>query len=249
MAFTPIIIGIAGQKQSGKDTVASMCNYIINYGIGKAEYYDWLARRKIYDEQFKGNIIHFADALKDVCSILFNIDRDKFDDVEYKDNKYYDLQNKIFVDKINCKYEEILIEDLNYGLRLEFAINTLIEEEVIPCIKLRTILQHIGTNIIRNNIGKDTWINITKKRIIDVVSKAKCCLIPDVRFKNEAESIEKISAYKAATIKILRSSCEQTNHESESINFNCDYTIRNDNSLISLFYTVKGIIKQILENG
>ena len=60
-----IIIGIAGQLNSGKDTVASMINYIHQQGVTKASYRDWQISQSHYDINFKHKIIHFADPLKD----------------------------------------------------------------------------------------------------------------------------------------------------------------------------------------
>ena len=253
MAFTPIIIGIAGQKRSGKDTVASMINYIVNTGITKSEYYDWLSRRKIYDVQFKDNIVHFADALKDICSILFGIERRLFDDKWYKENAFYHFDNKGLctnvynaAGKMMPCYREITVEDINNQWTIDL-IDKIREDNLIPIMKIRTMMQYVGTNICRNLIYNSIWVDITRRRMIDIVSKSKCCIIPDVRFKNEAESISKISAYKTATIKLLREACENTNHESEIIDFDCDYVVKNDNSLISLFYIIRDIVKQILE--
>ena len=46
------IIGIAGQKNSGKDTLASMINYIFSAGVTRANYSDWITKRITYDNKY-----------------------------------------------------------------------------------------------------------------------------------------------------------------------------------------------------
>ena len=84
------IIGIAGHKNSGKDTVASMINYIFVTGITRSNYADYVIRRKSIDISHKDRIIHFADSMKDAMSIIFSIPRSAFDDRVKKDNEYWD---------------------------------------------------------------------------------------------------------------------------------------------------------------
>ena len=67
------IIGIAGAKNSGKDTVASMINYIFAVGVTRASYAEYLIKRTSIDNTYKDRIVHFADGLKDILSNLYNI--------------------------------------------------------------------------------------------------------------------------------------------------------------------------------
>ena len=41
----PIIIGINGKRQSGKDTIANMIAYIHSVGVTKANYKEWVANK------------------------------------------------------------------------------------------------------------------------------------------------------------------------------------------------------------
>lgn len=247
MINTNIVIGISGQKQTGKDTVASMINYILYKGITKADYYDWFARKSIYDNQFKYCIIHFADANKDICSILFGIDRKLFDDAKYKDVYFYDLDDKRFIIELTNKHREITIHDLSQDWDLKFFIHSIRNNNQIPCIKLRTILQYIGTEIGRRRLWDDIWVDITLRKISDIILKYKWCIIPDVRFKNEHNGIKKYSAHKTYTIRIERNEIK-AEHSSEMMDFDCDVIINNNSTKISLFYKVLTIIKQIIRN-
>lgn len=65
--FTPhLVIGIAGKAGHGKDAVASILSKKLNE-LGQLN-----------------NIIRFADALKDAYSIMFSIDRDKLEELDFK---------------------------------------------------------------------------------------------------------------------------------------------------------------------
>ena len=103
------IIGIAGHKNSGKDTVASMINYIFVTGITRSNYADYVIRRKSIDISHKDRIIHFADSMKDAMSIIFSIPRSAFDDRVKKDNEYWDYFNRKFI-----TFGEV-IRDKNYS--------------------------------------------------------------------------------------------------------------------------------------
>ena len=63
-----IVIGISGAKNSGKDTAASMIHYIFKSGITNATYKEWAL--KYEQTRFKPTVIHFADYLKDMLSML-----------------------------------------------------------------------------------------------------------------------------------------------------------------------------------
>ncbi len=71
----------------------------------------------------------------------------------------------------------------------------------------RQILQWFGTDVIRNQIGKDFFIYNMNERIKK--SKADCIIISDVRFDNEAEYIKSLGG---KVIKIVRPGAETTEH-------------------------------------
>lgn len=74
-----MIIGIAGKIGSGKDLVARMINFIYKYSD---KYQDFYYKKGVLYE----NICHFADKLKEICSILINEDYEKFSDREFKNS-------------------------------------------------------------------------------------------------------------------------------------------------------------------
>lgn len=250
MKFKPVIIGIAGTKHSGKDTIASIISYIMNIGIAKATYYNWYLKQDIY----KNNcIIHFADKLKDYCSEIFNIDRKYFDNTYFKDENYWSITLQKFISNIDYiesdNYKEITIDDLknhNYNLiETRKYINTTFGKTTV--ISLRTIMQYIGTEIFRNLINKDIWIDLCIKEAKDIAFSGYC-IIPDVRFENEKEAI-KNSGYKNLVIKVERNTQLKDNHESEIIDFNCDITINNNSTLQNLFYKVVSLLNTFINEN
>jgi len=109
------IIGIAGEIGSGKDTLASMINYIVAIGTTSAKYEDWLINKTKYDIKYAERITHFADPLKDCLSIMFSIKREYFDSREHKDNLWYVIKGKQFItehDARSADYVKVTIEDL-----------------------------------------------------------------------------------------------------------------------------------------
>ena len=58
------IIGIAGAKNSGKDTIANIISYIDNVGLSKATYRGWLAK------YLELNLITFINEITKIYYII-----------------------------------------------------------------------------------------------------------------------------------------------------------------------------------
>lgn len=239
------IIGIAGVKGSGKDTIASMINYIFAVGISKANYAEWILKQDSFDCTNRDRILHFADSLKDVLSIIYGIPRNYFDDRNYKDEYYFNLRSRKFVNDLGVRNNAhvITIGDLNI-LSLNEWLCSVTHTQVY--IKLRTLLQYFGTNVCRRHLGGDIWIKAAMNRIVDKATSRHICIVPDVRFENEANAIKcnDASLY-GGVIKIIRDSCEKDNHASETQTFDADFVIENNGTIINLFYKVLQICQTI----
>lgn len=241
------IIGIAGCKNSGKDTVASMINYIFATGITRSNYADYVIRRKSIDISHKDRIIHFVDSMKDVMSIIFSIPRSAFDDRIKKDNEYWDYFNRKFV-----TFGEV-IRDKNYYIvdniidnNLSNIIQRSIAKQQNLYIKLRLLMQYFGTDICCNYIDNNIWINSTMSKVIDIAITRTLCIIPDVRFANEANAIHNNGKLLyGGLIKINRDNQDIDKHSSECINFDIDFEIDNNGNLMQLFYKVLEICQKI----
>lgn len=246
------IIGIAGKKNSGKDTVASMINYIFAKGITAATYRDWLLCRESYDATYKHRIAHFADSLKDCLSIIYHIPRQYFDDREYKDNMYYNLRTGEFINK-----EKVTQRRDNYFIIENSNIeHSSIREEIetydmlFPLITLRTLMQYFGTNLCREYLQSDIWIKATMAKASDICLAHRLCIIPDVRFTNEATAIQtKTSSLYGGVIMVRRNNNDNDDidyHSSEIVTFSTDYYITNNGTIMDLFYKVIEICQKIL---
>lgn len=224
------IVGIKGFKGSGKDTVASMISYILHDGIMKANYDTWLLYHKNGFVENDEIIIHFADKLKDDISEFCGIDRKLLDKQEIKENYYYNFKTGIV--STNIKDADYVINNA-----LEFDnLSTLLLLNTNVSIKIRTLLQYYGTNVIRNHFWHKAFINYTMNKAFDIRNSKGQCIIADARFENdECEAIKQCGG------KIIRVDrrVNNDNHESEQIKISQDdYVIDNTGTLVGLFYKV-----------
>lgn len=223
------IVGIKGFKGSGKDTVASMISYILHDGIMKANYDTWLLYHKNRFVENDEIIIHFADKLKDDIAVFCNIERKLLDKQEIKENYYYNFKTGIV--STNIKDADYVINNA-----LEFDnLSTLLLLNTNVSIKIRTLLQYYGTNVIRNHFWHNAFVHYTINKAFDIRNKLGQCIIADARFDNECNVI------KVCGGKIIRVDrrVNNDNHESEQIKI-CedDYVIDNTGTLVGLFYKV-----------
>lgn len=242
------VIGIAGEKNSGKDTVASMINYIFAKGVTQANYSVYVISKAKYDNTYADRIYHFADPLKQVLSVIYNIPIECFYDRKYKDEYWYCFNTGAFLDTktvIRSNYNIIEINDLT---KLNTLKNELCDNKnKSTVIQLRTLMQYFGTDICRENLQDDIWIRCALGKIIDKANARRVCIVPDVRFANEANALKIVSpSLYGGVIRISRDSCEKNEHSSETIDFNCDYNIDNNKDLRSLFYKVLQVIEDII---
>lgn len=223
------IVGIKGFKGSGKDTVASMISYILHDGIMKATYDTWLLYHKNNFIENDEIIIHFADKLKDDIAGFCNIERKLLDKQEIKENYYYNFKTGIV--STNIKDADYVINNA-----LEFDnLSTLLLSNTNISIKIRTLLQYYGTNVIRNHFWHNAFVHYTINKAFDIRNKLGQCIIADARFDNECNVI------KVCGGKIIRVDrrVNNDNHESEQIKIcDDDYVIDNTGTLVGLFYKV-----------
>lgn len=230
------IVGIKGFKGSGKDTVASMISYILHDGIMKANYDTWLLYHKNGFVENDEIIIHFADKLKDDISEFCGIDRKLLDKQEIKENYYYNFKTGIV--STNIKDVFYVVDNCNDAI---LKYNDLAEYLVLYSnnisIKIRTLLQYYGTNVIRNHFWHKAFINYTMNKAFDIRNSKGQCIIADARFENdECEAIKQCGGM---IIRVDRKLNNNDNHESEQIKISQDdYVIDNTGTLVGLFYKV-----------
>lgn len=256
-----MIIGIAGKKQSGKDTVAKIIQYLIykdehindaNFHYPIDEWWKEVINNNITDSiplVTKDNwvTVKFADKLKDIVCLLIGCTREDLEDEEFKNKQLppkwwtygYKDHNSMHFNLV--PYIGNNIEDLHRGWL------QVITFKPTP----RTMLQDIGTNLFRNNIHPDIWVNATMSNYKgkDVYEGNMYIdrgiypnwIIPDVRFPNEVKAIEK----DGFIIKVVRPNNETNDkHTSETAldNVEFEYTILNDSGIEKLVENVKQIL-------
>ena len=232
------IIAFTGKANAGKDTCGSIVNYISKVGVSKARYEEW---KKFYDLNKLSNNFHFATNVKRCLSVMFGVAVELFDNREYKDKKYYCIEEHRFINKDQLddrKYEEITIEHLREHT-LKDSIFNLKYFNKTAVVTLRTLMQYFATEIGRNQIYENIWIYSTISNIRIYLERSnKVAAVTDLRFYGEAEAIRKQSC-NTYIVKVNRPDKEESfNHISEELNFDVDYTIDNTSSLMALFYKI-----------
>ncbi len=187
------IIGISGKKGSGKSTLASII-------------LDYYRTCKIYAEE-----ISFADNLKTVCSIIFNIKIDLFImpflkerhiiDIGFHKHTPFDTRMKKLSKYMNMPrgdLEKIILAiykqiGLVYNLSINLIDDKIIKERIIKHgVTPRTIMQTVGTEF--RNIDDHIWINIVNNKIFEFEKKYqainKVVIISDIRYINEYNFIK-----------------------------------------------------------
>ena len=236
-----VIVGIKGNKGSGKDTVANMIRYIMSVGVTAANMNGWEIYNKSPKDELDVPIRHFADKLKDDLSVIFGIPRENFDSSEFKDEKYYHFRSGGFIKKINgvISVNEITLTDLSHdnlaGLRAIYKDDCV--------IKLRTLMQYYGTEVMRNQIGTDVWIRSTINTAILDKNYYGFAVIADVRFYNEWQAVREVGG---KIIHVVRGKLkDKVEHSSEYItSSSTDYEIENNGNLMGLFYKVLEFVKE-----
>jgi hypothetical protein len=165
----PKFITLAGKKQVGKDTSASIIKKLIDSHV------DELTHDKIVKDGLHGptgleprvHIVHFADALKDACVLIFGINRQDMETEEGK-KKLTDICWPVSI-KVDMPGGEI--RDVWYP------------ESNSKFMTVREVLQFVGTDLFRNQMDPDVWVKSVYRKQYwndDIV------IVADCRFPNEA---------------------------------------------------------------
>ena len=240
------IIAFTGKANAGKDTCGSIVHYINKVGVGKAKYEEW---KKLYDSNKLSNNFHFATNVKRCLSIMFGVAVELFDNREYKDKKYYCIEEHRFIDKNALdtrKYEEITIEHLKEHT-LKDTIYNLACFDKRAVVTLRTLMQYFATEIGRNQIHENIWIYSTISNVRTYLEHSnKVAAITDLRFYGEAEAIQRQDCI-TYIVRVNRPGEEESfNHISEKLDFDVNYTIDNTSSLMALFYKVIKMYQELI---
>jgi hypothetical protein len=205
------IVGIAGRKQAGKNTVA---NYINGHVL--------ISREMINDFYIDENgklIVKTTDNSGEEGFGEFDVTRKDRAFIEYAHKELWPYI-KVYHFADSLKEMAINVFGLNpqhvYGSDKDKNTVTHLKWEDLPnCppdkngfMTVRDFLQHFGTNIVRK-IYNNAWVNATINKI--VAEDSEIAIIPDVRFPNEVEAIQKNGG---VVIRLTRD-LHHSDHESE----------------------------------
>jgi hypothetical protein len=149
-----MIIAFAGRKLAGKDSAAQAL--ITRHGFTR---------------------VGLADALKDMFSQVFHIKREHLDDQSLKEVPF---EEPITITRSNLEHLIMLIENRNIYVS-EIAYMEVMKFEGTKILSIRHGLQLVGTDIVRNNINPDIWLEIFSNTNMGKGS----IVVTDARFPNE----------------------------------------------------------------
>ena len=256
-----MIISISGRIGSGKDLVGSIIQYLIwKNKIEKGEKinlhytFEDFTKSKFGSNNLSGwEIKKFADKLKDIVCLLIGCTREQLEDRVFKETvlgpEWWYYKGEVGIYPYNTPYEA---------------------NKKLPLIKLtpRMLFQEIGTDLFRNQLHSNVWINATMAEYkpiagtMDVRRSRETFpnwIITDVRFPNEADAIKEkngiIIRLQRNTNKVLVNNLDSfinskgyvplKEHESETALDNYegfDYIIDNNGTIEELIVKVREIL-------
>jgi len=223
--MSKLIIGLSGRMGSGKDTVANMIK-----------------------EKFQNvEILHFSDALKNICLDVFNCTYQQvygqekevefFTPLVITHDHILELMYWIQKSRVIPNYKNIA--DNAYSLLSEFIG----KEMRTP----RQLMQLLGTEMIRGCFVDSYHIDYTDLRV--TLSTKDIILIPDVRFFNEKEWLRSKGGIAVLVVGRQREKYHQyASHASESElaeDQDYDYVLNNTGTLEILNYNVDSMFKDL----
>ena len=215
-----MLIGISGKKNTGKDEVGSIIQYLTTKIIHSYSYQDFINVDILSINETLGSswkIKKYAAKLKQIVSILLNIPVHMLEREDVK-NRVLGPQwdrYKLRYEYMNVKNFERTIyfaneKDMMKHIETETLKNRIrVLEGGLTKITIRILLQEIGTQAMRNMIHPDIWVNSLFEGY-----EPKCdkYIITDVRFLNEAQAIKDRDGI---IIRLERETNTDDQHESE----------------------------------
>lgn len=275
------IIGISGKINSGKDTVAEIIQYLLfrtnKHEVGLDNSFEEF--RKVINKEWSKEEItietsfeikKFADKLKDIVCMLIGCTREQLEDRVFKEKElgeewwYWHM-------KRNNGYKDIILDYLSTTKEELNNYDGLVLIKPTP----RLLLQHIGTDLFRNKLHPNIWVNALmvdykesqlgqakrrrKGKSFPVGYFLPNWIITDVRFPNELEAIKnkggivirvnrEISKEEDVNQSLLGAMSNYKEHPSETAldNYqNFDYIIENDGTMKDLVEKVENVMKNI----
>ena len=181
------IVGIAGKKQSGKNTVANILNGIV------LKKHEMVNDYKISED---GRLLVTTDEFDDLRE--FDITRKDFQFVEYAERYPYvklysfaDALKAICIDLFNIPLENVYGTNEQKNEKINHLkwcnMPTWRSSKLVDSMTAREFMQYFGTDIMRK-IWEPIWCQSTVNRI--VAEQSQLAIVADVRFPNEVDIIK-----------------------------------------------------------
>ena len=223
------IIAISGLKNSGKTTVANMVAFLLNSPSWLKNYWSF---KHLPQLNKRWNTVAFADTMKQMLADLLGVDKEKFEDRDFKENTFIDLNElRMTISPSNTLSDNKFVK----------LVKTLDPEIKTSSLTVRQLMQMFGSNVMRQFFGDKIWINSTLNNI------RQNTIISDLRFIIEEEAVHTTGG---RIIYVNRPGIEPGNHASEKevikllTKNKFDAIIDNDSTEKELFYKVKNVLKQ-----
>ena len=255
------LIAISGKAGSGKSIVGKIIQYLLCSNKGNVKINDIIISNEHdwwLEEQSNFEIKQFSNKLKQIVSILTGI---PINDLESQE-----IKNKVLGEEW-WKFDETVIKNwlLNFYTRKEidedksiFLNNYKNSPKGIEKPTVRDLLQTLGTNLLREQLHPNIFINALfadyreKVDFDNNLPMNKNFIITDLRFKNEKKAVEDRGGITIRVNRITNNvlidndthAVTDSQHISET---DLDtsyfkYTITNDSSIEDLIESVKEIL-------
>jgi hypothetical protein len=117
----------------------------------------------------------------------------------------------------------------------------------VPCDLLcgktpRFLMQRLGTELGRDMIGKDFWVNIWKNEV-NSLPEGTPVVTDDCRFPNEEEALRSLGGKIIRIQRQIDTTTATFNHESEQHIIKADFVVLNDGSFSDLHSALDQIFK------
>ncbi|RUM43541.1 MAG: hypothetical protein DSY80_05415 [Desulfocapsa sp.] len=129
------------------------------------------------------------------------------------------------------------------GLPSMYFYNQDLKKQEIPWLLMspRKFLQRLGTECVRDHIGKDFWVKRMQQEIDKFPDRS--IVIGDIRFEEEASMVQSMGGI---VVEIQRSNEKNPyGHSSEIIDFNCDVILGNTGTVEDLFQSIEIILEGV----
>lgn len=171
--------------------------------------------------------VAFADSLKDACSAIFGWDRRMLDGVTPASRQWRESVDTWWAERLN-----------------------------MPHLTPRWVLQHMGTEVLRQHFNDDIWVASAERKIAD---SPKSVVITDCRFPNEIGALKRIGGITARIfrgtdppwLELARSDMGEFRrqypgvHASEysSVNLDYDHYINNNGDIPNLHAQLRMMLR------